>query len=137
MCLHDDLLCVCVCLFVCACILWSAVYQCCDSPSVYSPPLHLTGLLFLQSRASTLSKQLNEIHDQVEQLQVECRTFEQLRAQELQAIPKRIEVRTHVPPSPPPPPTAHTYVCHDAYRKEQHPWNAHVSMVFAPGQGSP
>ena len=95
MCLHDDLLCVCVCLFVCACILWSAVYQCCDSPSVYSPPLHLTGLLFLQSRASTLSKQLNEIHDQVEQLQVECRTFEQLRAQELQAIPKRIEVTPH------------------------------------------
>ena len=56
--------------------------------------------VFLQGRAGTLSKQLNEIHDQVEQLQVECSTFEQLRAQELQAIPKRIEVRTRAPPPP-------------------------------------
>ena len=48
--------------------------------------------VFLQSRANGYIKQMSETHEQVEQLQVELGTFEQLRNQELQAIPKRVEV---------------------------------------------
>ena len=37
-------------------------------------------------------KQLNELHDSLEQSSVELNTFTNLRDQELQAIPKRVEV---------------------------------------------
>jgi pre-mRNA-splicing factor CDC5/CEF1 len=44
-----------------------------------------------RSRANGYTKQLGETHEQVGQLQVELMTFDQLRNQELQAIPKRLE----------------------------------------------
>ena len=47
---------------------------------------------FIQSRAASLSKQLSDIHEQVEQSFVELNTFEGLRSQELQAIPRRTQV---------------------------------------------
>ena len=49
-------------------------------------------MCLLQSRAASLSKQLSDIHEQVEQSFVELNTFEGLRSQELQAIPKRTQV---------------------------------------------
>lgn len=54
---------------------------------------HICALIFLiQSRAASLSKQLSDIHEQVEQCFVELNTFEGLRSQELQAIPRRTQV---------------------------------------------
>ncbi|XP_062511250.1 cell division cycle 5-related protein-like [Corticium candelabrum] len=44
-----------------------------------------------QARALGLSKQMADIHDQVEQTFVEMKTFEALRIQELQSIPRRLE----------------------------------------------
>ena len=49
-------------------------------------------LRLIQSRAASLSKQLTDIHEQVEQSFVELNTFEGLRSQELQAIPRRTQV---------------------------------------------
>ena len=46
-----------------------------------------------QSRGNALVKQLNELHDSLEQSSVELNTFTNLRDQELQAIPKRVETR--------------------------------------------
>ena len=46
-----------------------------------------------QSRGQTLVKALNDIYDQIDQTQVEAKTFELLRQNEVLAIPKRIEVR--------------------------------------------
>ncbi|CAB4024953.1 cell division cycle 5, partial [Paramuricea clavata] len=45
-----------------------------------------------QSRAVGLVKQLSDVHDQVEQAYVEKRTFEELRNQETNSIPKRLQV---------------------------------------------
>ncbi|CAF0819963.1 unnamed protein product [Didymodactylos carnosus] len=45
-----------------------------------------------QSRGQALNKALNDIYEQIDQLQVESKTFEVLRQNETQAIPKRIEV---------------------------------------------
>ena len=47
---------------------------------------------FVQSRAVGLVKQLSDVHDQVEQAYVEKRTFEELRNQETNSIPKRLQV---------------------------------------------
>ncbi|XP_065906645.1 cell division cycle 5-related protein-like [Dysidea avara] len=44
-----------------------------------------------QSRAASLNKQISDVHEQVEQCFVELNTFEGLRSQELQAIPRRIQ----------------------------------------------
>jgi pre-mRNA-splicing factor CDC5/CEF1 len=44
-----------------------------------------------QARALGLSKQMADIHDQVEQTFIEMKTFEALRIQELQSIPIRLE----------------------------------------------
>ncbi|XP_001630383.2 cell division cycle 5-related protein [Nematostella vectensis] len=44
-----------------------------------------------QTRAVGLTKQLSDLHEQLEQSQVEMTTFQALRNQELQAIPKRLE----------------------------------------------
>lgn len=52
----------------------------------------LVCVYLIQSRAASLSKQLSDIHEQVEQSFVELNTFEGLRSQELQAIPKRTQV---------------------------------------------
>ncbi len=38
-------------------------------------------------------KALNDVYDQIDQTQVEAKTFELLRQNEVLAIPKRIEVR--------------------------------------------
>jgi len=46
----------------------------------------------LQSRSQTLQKQLQEMHEQVEQTVVEMKTFENLREHEVIAVPKRVEV---------------------------------------------
>jgi pre-mRNA-splicing factor CDC5/CEF1 len=47
-----------------------------------------------QSRAQTLSKQLQDIYEQIEQTYVEMKTFENLREHEISAVPKRIESLT-------------------------------------------
>jgi len=46
----------------------------------------------LQSRSQTLQKQLQEMHEQIEQTVVEMKTFENLRQHEVIAVPKRVEV---------------------------------------------
>jgi len=46
----------------------------------------------LQSRSQTLQKQLQEMHEQIEQTVVEMKTFESLRQHEVIAVPKRVEV---------------------------------------------
>lgn len=48
---------------------------------------------FLQSRAVGLTKQINDLYEQVEQAHTEKETFSSLREHELRAIPKRIEVQ--------------------------------------------
>jgi len=45
-----------------------------------------------QSRSQTLLKQLQEMHEQIEQTAVEMKTFENLREHEVIAVPKRVEV---------------------------------------------
>ena len=45
-----------------------------------------------QSRAVALSKQLGDVHEQVEQTFIEMNTFKRLQELEGQAIPRRIEV---------------------------------------------
>ncbi len=51
------------------------------------------GVFFLfQSRGQALMKALNDIYDQIDQTQVEAKTFDLLRQNEVLAIPKRIEV---------------------------------------------
>ena len=45
-----------------------------------------------QSRAQGLMKQVQDLHEQLEQTYVECTTFENLRQHEIGAIPKRMEV---------------------------------------------
>jgi pre-mRNA-splicing factor CDC5/CEF1 len=47
-----------------------------------------------QSRAQTLSKQLQDIYELIEQTYVEMKTFENLREHEISAVPKRIESLT-------------------------------------------
>uniref|UniRef100_T1J4B6 Exosome complex component 10 homolog n=1 Tax=Strigamia maritima TaxID=126957 RepID=T1J4B6_STRMM len=47
-----------------------------------------------QSRAQVLIKQVQDTHEQIEQTQLELRTFEYLRDHEIMAIPKRIETLT-------------------------------------------
>lgn len=47
-----------------------------------------------QSRSQTLQKQLQEMHEQVEQTVVEMKTFENLREHEVIAVPKRVESLT-------------------------------------------
>ena len=47
-----------------------------------------------QSRAQGLVKQFQDIHEQIEQTYVEFTTFDCLRKHEIQAIPKRLAVRT-------------------------------------------
>ena len=49
-------------------------------------------MMSFQSRAQGLIKQLQDISEQIEQTQVECKTFEDLRKHEIGAIPKRLEV---------------------------------------------
>ena len=49
-------------------------------------------MLLLQSRSQTLQKQLQEMHEQLEQTAVEMKTFENLREHEVIAVPKRVEV---------------------------------------------
>ncbi len=46
-----------------------------------------------QSRGSSLSKQLVDTHEQVEQASVETSTFKHLQQLEASAIPRRLEVR--------------------------------------------
>lgn len=46
-----------------------------------------------QSRAASLGKQCGDTHEQIEQAEVELRTFGRLQELEQQAIPKRLEVR--------------------------------------------
>lgn len=53
-------------------------------------------VFYRQTRAVGLNKQIYDAHEQVEQSQVELKTFETLRTQELKAIPKRLEVCTVV-----------------------------------------
>ena len=48
--------------------------------------------VLLQSRSQTLQKQLQEMHEQIEQTVVEMKTFENLREHEVIAVPKRVEV---------------------------------------------
>ena len=48
-----------------------------------------------QSRGSSLSKQLGDTHEQVEQAYVEMNTFKHLQQLEGNAIPRRTEVHTH------------------------------------------
>ncbi|XP_047128533.1 cell division cycle 5-related protein isoform X1 [Hydra vulgaris] len=43
-----------------------------------------------QSRAVGLSKQISDLHDQIEQSRIEAETFEMLHKQELHAVPRRI-----------------------------------------------
>lgn len=50
-------------------------------------------VLFYQSRAQGLIKQLHDISEQMEQTSVELKTFDNLRQHEIGAIPKRIEVK--------------------------------------------
>jgi pre-mRNA-splicing factor CDC5/CEF1 len=45
-----------------------------------------------QSRATVLSKQLSDVHDQCEQSSVEMNTFKVLQEMESFAIPRRLEV---------------------------------------------
>lgn len=45
-----------------------------------------------QSRAASISKQLNDIHEQAEQAYVELNTFKHLQEFEGNAIPRRVEV---------------------------------------------
>lgn len=47
-----------------------------------------------QSRAQGLMKQVQDLHEQLEQTYVECTTFENLRQHEIGAIPKRMESLT-------------------------------------------
>lgn len=47
-----------------------------------------------QSRAQALIKQIQDFHEQIEQLQLELRTFKSLRDHETTAIPKRMESLT-------------------------------------------
>jgi len=47
-----------------------------------------------QSRGQALMKALNDVYDQIDQTQVEAKTFELLRQNEVLAIPKRIECFT-------------------------------------------
>jgi len=49
-----------------------------------------------QSRSQTLQKQLQDMHEQLEQTAVEMKTFDNLREHELIAVPKRVEVRTGI-----------------------------------------
>lgn len=53
-----------------------------------------------QARAAALGKQCGDTHDQIEQGEVELKTFQRLQELEQQAIPKRLEVlqivSTHV-----------------------------------------
>ena len=49
-------------------------------------------VLFFQSRAQGLIKQLTDCFEQIEQTSVEFKTFDDLRQHEIGAIPKRIEV---------------------------------------------
>lgn len=49
-------------------------------------------VLCLQSRSQGLTKQLNDLYEQIEQTFVEFKTFEDLRKHEIGAIPKRMEV---------------------------------------------
>jgi len=44
-----------------------------------------------QSRGQALHKALNDIYDQIDQIQVEAKTFDVLRQNEIQAIPKRTQ----------------------------------------------
>ena len=48
--------------------------------------------MMFQSRAQGLMKQVQDLHEQLEQTYVECKTFENLRQHEIGAIPKRMEV---------------------------------------------
>lgn len=52
------------------------------------------GLIYisLQTRAVGLTKQINDLYEQVEQAHMEKETFSSLREHELRAIPKRVEV---------------------------------------------
>ena len=45
-----------------------------------------------QARAGALSKQVSDIHEQVEQTEVERKTFQRLQEMEHCAVPKRLEV---------------------------------------------
>ena len=47
-----------------------------------------------QSRTLGLTKQLNELHDQLQQTQTELKSFKELQAIESAAIPRRIQVST-------------------------------------------
>ena len=53
--------------------------------------MHKTTLSF-QSRGVGLTKQINDLYEQVEQAHTEKETFRSLREHELRAIPKRLEV---------------------------------------------
>lgn len=53
--------------------------------------MHKTALSF-QSRGVGLTKQINDLYEQVEQAHTEKETFRSLREHELRAIPKRLEV---------------------------------------------
>ena len=54
------------------------------------------GLIYIsfQTRAVGLTKQINDLYEQVEQAHMEKETFSSLREHELRAIPKRVEVIT-------------------------------------------
>lgn len=49
-------------------------------------------VLSFQSRGVGLTKQINDLYEQVEQAHTEKETFRSLREHELRAIPKRLEV---------------------------------------------
>lgn len=49
-------------------------------------------LMIFQARGQALIKALNDVYDQMDQTQVEAKTFELLRQNEILAIPKRIQV---------------------------------------------
>lgn len=50
-------------------------------------------VLWFQSRAQALMKQLHDLYEQIEQAQLELSTFNFLQRQEMAAIPRRLEVR--------------------------------------------
>ena len=50
----------------------------------------------LQARAVGLSKQIGDMHDQLDQLRIEADTFQLLSTQEHHAIPRRMEVRVNI-----------------------------------------
>ena len=65
---------------------------CKESNQTKNKPTPIISCIIFQSRAQGLMKQVQDLHEQLEQTYVECKTFENLRQHEIGAIPKRMEV---------------------------------------------